>query len=141
MKYLLDTNVLSESVKTSPNKTVLKSIERYQHEIVTAAPVWHELYYGFQRMPVSRKREILEGYLNDVIKSNMIILPYDERAAEWHARERARLSATGKAPSCVDGQIASIAKVKGLVLVTRNTEDFKKFSELKLENWHRFHIR
>ena len=141
MKYLLDTNVLSESVKTSPNKTVLKSIERYQLEIVTAAPVWHELCFGFQRMPVSRKREVLEGYLNDVIKSNMIILPYDERAAEWHAKERARLSASGKTPSFVDGQIASIAKVNGLVLVTRNTEDFKKFSELKLENWHRFHIR
>lgn len=137
MKYLLDTNVLSESVKTSPKKTVLKSIERYQHEIVTAAPVWHELYFGCQRMPVSRKRKILESYLNDVIKSNMIILPYDERAAEWHAKERARLSSKGKTPSFVDGQIASIAKVNGLVLVTRNTVDFKKFSGLKLENWHR----
>lgn len=137
MKYLLDTNVLSESVKTSPKKTVLKSIERYQHEIVTAAPVWHELYFGCQRMPVSRKRKILESYLNDVIKSNMVILPYDERAAEWHAKERARLSSKGKTPSFVDGQIASIAKVNGLVLVTRNTADFKKFSGLKLENWQR----
>ncbi len=137
MKYLLDTNVLSESVKTSPKKTVLSLIERYQHEIVTAAPVWHELYFGFERMPVSRKRKILESYLNDVVKSNMIILPYDERAAEWHAKERARLSAAGKPPSFVDGQIASIAKVNGLVLVTRNTADFKNFSGLKLENWHR----
>ena len=137
MKYLLDTNVLSESVKTSPKKTVLSLIERYQHEIVTAAPVWHELYFGFQRMPVSRKRKILESYLNDVVKSNMIILPYDERAAEWHVKERARLSSAGKTPSFVDGQIASIAKVNGLVLVTRNTADFKKFSGLKLENWHR----
>ena len=117
MKYLLDTNVLSESVKTSPKKTVLKSIERYQHEIVTAAPVWHELYFGCQRMPVSRKRKILESYLNDVIKSNMIILPYDERAAEWHARARARLSSAGKTPSFVDGQIASITKINGLKLI------------------------
>ena len=137
MKYLLDTNVLSESVKTSPEKAVMKSIERYQHEIVTAAPVWHELYFGCQRLPVSRKRKIIESYLNDVLKSNMIILPYDERAAEWNAKERARLSSTGDIPSLVDGQIASIAKVNGLVLVTRNTADFKKFSGLKLENWHR----
>ena len=100
MKYLLDTNVLSEPVKTSPQKTVLKSIERHQHEIVTAAPVWHELVFGCRRLPVSRKREILENYLNDVIKANMIILPYDERAAEWHAEERARLS--------FDGQYTSI---------------------------------
>jgi tRNA(fMet)-specific endonuclease VapC len=136
MKYLLDTNVLSESLKTSPQKSVLKLTERHQHEIVTAAPVWHELYYGCQRLPVSRKREILETYLNDVLRPNMIILPYDERAAQWHAKERARLTSLGQTPSFVDGQIATIAKVNGLVLVTRNTSDFKNFSGLQLENWH-----
>jgi len=137
MKYLLDTNILSEPVKTAPQKTVLELIERHQHEIVTASPVWHELVFGCRRLPASRKREILENYLNDVIKPNMIILPYDERAAEWHAKERARLSLTGYTPAFVDGQIASIAKVNGLILVTRNSADFKKFSKLKLENWHR----
>jgi len=137
MKYLLDTNVLSESVKTAPHKTVLKSIERHQHEIVTAAPVWHELVFGCRRLPLSRKREILEHYLYDVLKPNMTILPYDERAAEWHAKERARLTSKGNTPAFVDGQIASIAKVNELILVTRNSADFKNFSELKLENWHR----
>jgi tRNA(fMet)-specific endonuclease VapC len=136
MKYLLDTNVLSESVKTSPKKSVLKLAERHQHEIVTAAPVWHELFYGCQRLPVSRKREILETFLYDVLKPNMTILPYDEQAAEWHAKERARLASLGQMPSFVDGQIAAIAKVNGLVLVTRNSSDFKKFSGLQLENWH-----
>ena len=136
MKYLLDTNVLSESVKTSPQKSVLKLTERHQHEIVTAAPVWHELFYGCQRLPVSRKREILETFLYDVLKPNMTILPYDEQAAEWHAKERARLASLGQMPTFVDGQIAAIAKVNGLVLVTRNTSDFKKYSGLKLENWH-----
>jgi tRNA(fMet)-specific endonuclease VapC len=136
MKYLLNTNVLSESVKTSPQKSVLKLTERHQHEIVTAAPVWHEIFYCCQRLPVSRKREILETFLHDVLKPNMTILPYDERAAEWHAEERARLTSLGQMPSFVDGQIAAIAKVNGLILVTRNTSDFKKFSGLKLENWH-----
>ena len=136
MKYLLDTNVLSESVKTSPQKSVLNLTERHQHEIVTAAPVWHELFYGCQRLPVSRQRKILETFLHDVLKPNMIILPYDERAAEWHAKERARLTVLGQIPSFVDGQIAAVAKVNGLILVTRNTPDFEKFSGLKLENWH-----
>ena len=136
MKYLLDTNVLSESVKTSPQKSVLKLTERHQHEIVTAAPVWHELFYGCKRLPVSRKREILETFLYDVLKPNMTILPYGEQAAEWHAKERARLASLGQMPNFVDGQIAAIAKVNGLVLVTRNSSDFKKFSGLQLENWH-----
>jgi tRNA(fMet)-specific endonuclease VapC len=136
MKYLLDTNVLSESVKTSPQKSVLKLTERHQHEIVTAAPVWHELFYGCQRLPVSRKREILETFLHDVLNKNMTILPYDEQAAEWHAKERARLTSLGQIPSFVDGQLAAIAKVNKLILVTRNTSDFEKFSGLNLQNWH-----
>jgi tRNA(fMet)-specific endonuclease VapC len=136
MKYLLDTNVLSESLKTSPQKSVLNLTERHHYEIVTAAPVWHELFYGCQRLPASRKREIIETFLHDVLKPNMTILPYDERAAEWHAKERARLTFLGQMPSFVDGQIAAIAKVNNLILVTRNTSDFKKFSGLKLENWH-----
>jgi tRNA(fMet)-specific endonuclease VapC len=136
MKYLLDTNVLSESVKTSPQRSVLELTERHQNEIVTAAPVWHELFYGCQRLPVSRKRQILETFLYDVLKPNMIIIPYNEQAAEWHAKERARLASMGQIPAFVDGQIAAIAKVNGLILVTRNTSDFNKYSGLKLENWH-----
>ena len=137
MKYLLDTNVLSEAVKTIPDKSVLKMLERHQHEIVTAAPVWHELQFGCQRLPRSRKREIIALFLNDIIRRTMLILPYDDRAAEWHARERARLSLKGATPSFVDGQIAAIASVNDLILVTRSTDDFKSFLRLKIKNWHK----
>jgi tRNA(fMet)-specific endonuclease VapC len=136
MRYLLDTNVLSEAIKTIPNKKVMTMVERHQDEIVTAAPVWHELQFGYQRLPQSRKREIIASFLNDILRRTMLILPYDKRAAEWHAKERARLSSRGVAPSFVDGQIASIAGVNDLILVTRNIVDFKRFSKLKLENWH-----
>ena len=112
-------------------------MQLHQHEIVTAAPVWHEIHYSCQRLPVSRKREILETFLNDVLTPSVIVLPYDERAAEWHAKERARLSSSGQMPSFVDGQIAAITKVNGLILVTRNITDFKKFSGLKIENWYK----
>jgi tRNA(fMet)-specific endonuclease VapC len=136
MRYLLDTNVLSEAIKTIPNKNVMTMVERHQDEIVTAAPVWHELQFGYQRLPRSRKREIIASFLNDILRRTMLILPYDKRAAEWHAKERARLSSRGVVPSFVDGQIASIAGVNDLILVTRNIVDFKRFSKLKLENWH-----
>lgn len=136
MKYLLDTNVLSEAMKTEPNQSVLARLERHRNEIVTASLVWHELKYGCYRLPRSRKRKIVKLFLDKVFGPNMLILPYDERAAEWHAKERARLSLKGRTPSFVDGQIAAIAKVNGLVLVTRNTTDFKSFSELVIENWH-----
>ncbi len=136
MKYLLDTNVISESIKTYPSKPVLKKLEQHQHEISTAAPVWHELQFGCLRLPASRKREIIQSFLDDVLWPGIVILPYDEKAASWHARERARLTALGKTPSFVDGQIAAIARVNGLILVTRNASDFKSFAELKIQNWH-----
>ncbi len=82
MKYLIDTNVLSEAVKTVPDTSVLKMFEKFQHEIVTAASVWHELQFGCQRLPLSRKREVLASFLNDIVKRTMLILPYDDRAAE-----------------------------------------------------------
>jgi tRNA(fMet)-specific endonuclease VapC len=136
MKYLIDTNVLSEAVKTFPEKSVMFMLEKCQHEIVTAAPVWHELQFGCQRLARSRKREIIAAFLNDVVKRTMPVLPYDDRAAEWHAGERARLSLKGLTPSFVDGQIAAISVVNGLILVTRKIGDFKHFLRLKIENWH-----
>ena len=111
-------------------------LERHQSEIVTAAPVWHELQFGCQRLPRSRKRELIALFLSDIVKRTMLILSYDDKAAEWHTKERARLSAKGTTPSFVDGQIAAIASVNSLVLVTRNINDFKPFLKLKLENWH-----
>ena len=137
MKYLLDTNVLSESVKTKPHKSVLRMIKRHQHEIVTASPVWHELQFSCRCLPVSRKRQIIESFLKNILRPNMVILPYDERAADWHATERARLSSLGQTPPFVEGQIAAIASVNGLVLVTRNTSDYKLFSGLKVKNWYK----
>lgn len=136
MKYLLDTNVLSEPLKLVPDKSVISMLERRQHEVVTAAPIWHELQYGCKRLPRSRKREVIEIFLADVVRKNMLILPYDDRAAEWHAKERARLSKKGKPPPFVDGQIAAITEVNDLILVTRNIVDFESFSGLKTENWH-----
>jgi len=137
MKYLLDTNVLSEAVKASPDRHVMAMLEKHQDEIATAAPVWHELLYGCFRLPVSRKRETLEAYLEDVVRRNMDILPYDERAAEWHAEQRSKLSIKGKMPSFVDGQIAAITRVNELILITRNTHDFKMFENFHVLNWHK----
>ncbi|MBI9084704.1 MAG: type II toxin-antitoxin system VapC family toxin [Desulfobacterales bacterium] len=136
MKFLLDTNVLSEAINTTPNLNVLKMMELHQGEIATAAPVWHELRYGSERLGKSKKKEILETFLQGAILPNVPILPYDQRAAEWHAQKRASLSSMGKTPSFVDGQIAAIAFVNGLVMVTRNGSDFQCLEDLRIANWH-----
>ena len=65
----------------------------------------------------------------------MPIIAYDAGAAAWHGAERARLQGQGVAPSFADGQVAAVAFVKGLVLVTRNMKDFRLFNGVRLENW------
>ncbi len=52
-------------------------------------------------------------------------------------KEHARLTSLEKTPSFVDGQIAAIARVNGLILVTRNVPDFNYFSALNIQNWHK----
>jgi len=136
IRFLLDTNVISEAIKAAPHKAVMMKLKVHQKEIATASPVWHELQFGCSRLPVSRRRSILENFLSDVVKPSMAILPYDQAAAEWHAGQRAQLNTTGRTPSFVDGQIAAIAKVNQLTLVTRNVVDYQGFSELDLQNWH-----
>ena len=62
-------------------------------------------------------------------------LDYDREAADWHARQRARLVAAGQTPTLVDGQIAAIACVNDLIIVTSNTRDFQDFQGLRVEHW------
>lgn len=103
--------------------------------------VFHELLFGCYRLPVeSKKRRIIEAYLHREIKEKIPILSYDIAAAEWFAMERARLAAIGKTPAYADGQIAAIAQVNNLILVTNNVVDYEDFQNLKIENWF-FHQR
>jgi tRNA(fMet)-specific endonuclease VapC len=136
-KYLLDTNVLSEPLRPVPNRRVLQCLRRFEDRIVTASVVWHELRYGACRLPRSNKRSAIQKFLESVVLVTIPILPYDERAARWHAEERARLEKIGKTPAFVDSQIAATAKVNGLTLVTRNVNNYSLFKDLIVENWHK----
>lgn len=134
-RYLLDTNIVSEPLKPHPNRAVLNRISALDGEMAIASVVWHELVFGMERLPSSRRRDHIERYLVDVVAATLEILPYDRRAALWHGRERARLSSAGRTPTFADGQIASIAATRGLVVVTRNLDDFRCFLDLDVENW------
>ena len=133
--FLIDTNTLSEPLRPEPDKNVLVKIKHHQSEIATAAQVLFEIASGCYRLPDSKKQRTIKRYIEDFIQPNLPLLPYDENAAAWHSEQHARLLAKGKTPSFIDGQIAAIAKVNDLILVTRNMNDFKNFEGLKLENW------
>ena len=141
LRYLLDTSIVSSPIAKIPDVGIVQRLDEHGPECAIAAPVWHELAYGCRRLPRGRRREALETYLREVVRASFPILPYDDVAATWHAHERARLEERGRPVPYVDGQIAAIAHAGRLVLVTVNTRDFSRFTDLKVENWSRSRAR
>ncbi|HVT46127.1 MAG TPA: type II toxin-antitoxin system VapC family toxin, partial [Thermoanaerobaculia bacterium] len=137
LKYLLDTNVVSEPLRPLPGSAVLRRLRRHEGEIAIPSVVWHELRFGVERLPASRRREAIETFLEDVVLATIPILDYDRAAAEWHATERVRLAVRGVTRPFADGQIAAIARVHNLTLVTFNETDFHRFRGLRVASWRR----
>ncbi len=135
MKYLLDTNVVSEPVASTPNADVIAHIKATARELAIASITWQEMHYGMYLLPPGKRRSQIRSYLEDRVRPSLPILAFDAAAAEWQARERARLRRGGRTPAYADSQIAAIATVNGLILVTRNTDDFIDFEGLTVENW------
>lgn len=134
-KYLLDTNIFSEAMRQEPQPQVIEKLDANFSEVATASVVIHELLFGAYRLVPSVRRTIIEDYAEDILASDILVLPYGSVAAKWHASERARLGRFGRTPPYNDAQIAAIAATNSLVLVTRNTKDFQYFQGLTVENW------
>lgn len=134
LKYLLDTNVVSEPPKLTPSRRIIARLHHHALEIAIASVTWHELRFGAAILPPSDRRDKLEHYLAQVLQA-MPVLEYGVAAAEWHAAERARLAARGEMPPFQDGQIAAIAAVNDLTLVTSNLRDFRRFDGLRVVSW------
>lgn len=113
----------------------MRRLREHEEDIAIAAPVWHELRFGCLRLARSTRKQAVERYLEEVVLASFPVLEYDRTAADWHASERARLTAAGGTPPFVDGQIAAIAFVNEMTLVTSNTRDFQGFQGLKVQNW------
>ena len=135
VRYLLDTNVVSEPLRLQPAAGIMRRLRQHDGEIAIPSPVWHELRFGCARLPRSRRRDAIERYIEDVVLRSFPVLDYDREAADWHAKERARLSANGRTPPFVDSQIAAIASVNDLTLVTSNLDHFREFRGLKVQSW------
>ena len=128
IRYLLDTNIISELVRPRPNPRVQERYHAHKHEGAVASTVWHELLYGVERLVPGKRRNKLARYMEEVVRTSLPVLPYNAAAAQWHARERARLEAQGQPRPALDGMIAAVAATRGLILVTRNTDDFAGFN-------------
>ncbi len=134
-RYLLDANIISNLSRPKPNDGVLACFSKLSTASAIPAPVWFELLFGCFRLPHSKKRKAIEDFLFEFLSPRLAIIPYDQKAAELHAEERARLTALGRTLPLVDGQVAAIAKAGNYIVVTDNIKDFEHFAGITLENW------
>lgn len=134
MRYLLDTNIVSEASRPAPHRGVLEALQCNAAECAISAVSWHELLYGAERLADGVRRRQILAFIDEVA-SLFPVLPYDAGPAAWHATERVRLARAGQTPAFADGQIAATACHHKLILVTRNVRDFTPFAGLVIENW------
>lgn len=136
MKYLLDTNILSELVRPRPDPRVMSRARALESVCVTSSTVYLELWTGVEVLPdTERARYLREGYRSMFAPGGLKVLSFDVTAAGWLARESARLRRSGLPRPMLDSQIAAVAVTRELILVTRNLADFACFEGLRLENW------
>lgn len=134
VSLLLDTNIISELIKAEPHPHVLQQFQIYKNEIAIPSLVWHELRFGWLRMPNSKRKQAIGIFMHEVV-SLLPVLPYDTTAAKIHAEIRVEAQRIGQTLPFADGQIAAITMSQGLSLVTRNTKDFELIRGLRLINW------
>ena len=123
-RFLLDTNVVSEMTRESPEPKVLAFLNRAPRPKLSAIVV-HELQVGIQMMPTGQRKDRLQTAVSTLLNAfDNRILPVDRAAAEWAARVRAELIRSGHTPSLPDVLIAGTAAAHNLAVVTRNVRGF-----------------
>jgi tRNA(fMet)-specific endonuclease VapC len=127
VRYLLDTNVISELVARQPNQSVLTWLEALDQTAVYLSVITiGEIHRGIERLPESPKRDRLRAWLSDdlLMRFSDRIVPIDTGVMMAWGSMVARLLSEGRPLSAMDSLIAAQAIHHGYSLVTRNESDF-----------------
>lgn len=134
---LLDTNVLSELMRSNPAAEVLDWFDRQQDApFYVCAIVRAEILLGIALLPAGKRRDGLAAAAEQMFSEDFSgrSLPFDDVSACEYAVLVAARTRQGKAISTEDAQIAAVALVHGLSLATRNEKDFKGIDGLTVLN-------
>ena len=125
---ILDTNVVSEPLKPSPDPSVLNWLDAHDPATFYITTInLAELIAGVEAMPLGRRREALEQALSRQVTAlfERRILDFDAKAAEAFAKVASGAQAQGNPIGFADGAIAAIARARGFAVATRNVRDFR----------------
>jgi tRNA(fMet)-specific endonuclease VapC len=131
MRYLLDTNICIYIAKQKP-PSVLARFQRLKPGDLGMSIITHlELVYGAWK---SQHREANVRRIQE-LERIIPVLPLDTKVSEYYGQVRAQLENRGSPIGAYDLLIAAHALALGLTLVTNNTREFSRISQLAMENW------
>jgi toxin FitB len=134
---LLDTNVLSELMRPTPDPHVVRWLDaRPAGEVWISALTIAEIRLGILRLLGGKKKALLLDLAEQMFKEDFHdrCLPFDCEAAFEYAVIVDQRNRQGHPISVEDAQIAAIARTAELALTTRNTKDFSDIEGLTLLN-------
>ena len=135
---LLDTNVVSELIRPTPDPRVETWLSRQiASSIFLSAISEAELRYGVALLPMGRRRDRLTAEIENMLQEDFAgrLLPFDREAARAYAEIGVVRRAAGLPVHHADCQIAAIARSRNAGIATRNVKDFEGCGIAVINPW------
>lgn len=131
MKYLLDTNTCIRYMNGTSQSVFNRLNAQAKDDVVVCSVVKAELFYGAYHSQNPSKNLVNQQRFLMLFRS----LPFDDIAAIEYGRIRSELAKVGKPIGGNDLMIAAIAIANNLILVTHNTKEFSRVTDLQIDDW------
>lgn len=136
---VLDTNVLSALMRTTPDAVVVEWLDRQPADSVwiTSITVF-EARFGLALLPKAKRRSSLEQTFDRMLTDDLSsrVLTLDEAAAATVAQLAAERQRAGRIVDLRDTLIAGIAQARRATIATRNTRRFDGLDVPVVNPWH-----
>jgi predicted nucleic acid-binding protein len=133
---VLDTNVISETLKLAPAPQVLHWLQTRATDVTVTAITVAELSAGLEILPEGRRKSNLRNHLNALFETyRPISHDFDMACGQTYGRIIAARRVIGHPISTEDGMIAAICLSQNLPLATRNVRDFDDLGLTLINPW------